>query len=191
MCSTDAPNSFRGLPEVCLGFLASLEVEKGYSLATVRAYATDLEQFAAHLVRRGKSLEAFQAITREDATGFLAELHRLRQKKSSMARKLSTLRSFFRYLLRNRLVDANPLSGLRNPRQETRQPRALNVDQACAIWTRQRARPKGFAILPWLNCYTVRGCASARPFRLLWRMFVRTGGLCGCAARVARNGWPP
>lgn len=133
MCSTDAPNSFRGLPEVCLGFLASLEVEKGYSLATVRAYATDLEQFAAHLVRRGKSLEAFQTITREDATGFLAELHRLRQKKSSMARKLSTLRSFFRYLLRNRLVDANPLSGLRNPRQETRQPRALNVDQACAI----------------------------------------------------------
>lgn len=137
MCSTGAPNSpAQGkapLPEVCLGFLSHLEVEKGYSAATVRAYATDLEQFASHLLRRGKDLAAYAAVTREDATGFLAELHRQRQKKSSMARKLSSLRSFFRYLLRNRLLDANPLTGLRNPRQEQRQPRALNVDQACAV----------------------------------------------------------
>ena len=139
MSSTGAPTSAADggaappLPEVCLGFLAFLEVEKGYSPATVRAYATDLEQFAAFLVRRGKSLDAFDAIAREDATGFLAELHRQRQKKSSMARKLSSLRSFFRYLLRHRMVAQSPLAGLRNPRQEKRQPRALNVDQASSL----------------------------------------------------------
>jgi integrase/recombinase XerC len=138
MSSTGAPTDAGAgpgaqLPEVCRGFLAYLEVEKGYSPATVRAYAADLEQFAAFLTRRGKGLAGFEAITREDATGFLAELHRQRQKKTSMARKLSTLRSFFRYLIRHRLLDKTPLTGLRNPKQERRQPRALNVDQATAL----------------------------------------------------------
>ncbi len=138
MSSTGAPSSRAtqpgaSLPEVCRGFLAFLEVEKGYSPATERAYAADLEQFETFLARRGKSLGAFDAIAREDATGFLAELHRQRQKKSSMARKLSTLRSFFRYLIRNRMLPQSPLAGLRNPRQESRQPRALNVDQATAL----------------------------------------------------------
>jgi integrase/recombinase XerC len=121
------------LPEVCRGFLAFLEVEKGYSPATVRAYAADLEQFEVFLARRERTLADFEAIVREDATGFLAELHRQRQKKSSQARKLSTLRSFFRYLIRHRLLTQTPLAGLRNPKQESRQPRALNVDQATAL----------------------------------------------------------
>ncbi len=139
MSSTGAPSSPGGsepgaaLPEVCLGFLAFLEVEKGYSPATVRAYAADLDQFAAFLARKGKDLAAFEAIAREDATGFLAELHRQRLKKSSMARKLSTLRSLFRYLIRHRMLAQSPLAGLRNPKQESRQPRALNVDQATAL----------------------------------------------------------
>ncbi len=138
MSSTGAPRNGPGgpgadLPEVCQGFLAYLEIERGYSLATVRAYAADLDQFQEFLSRRSRSLKDFETITREDATAYLAELHRLRQKKSSMARKLSTLRSLFRYLLKNQLLHKNPLTGLRNPRQEQRQPRALNVDQAVAV----------------------------------------------------------
>jgi integrase/recombinase XerC len=135
MSSTGAPRISPGtaLPEVCQGFLSFLEIEKGYSPATVRAYAADLDQFEEFLSRRSRSLKDFEAITREDATAYLAELHRLRQKKSSMARKLSTLRSLFRYLLKNQLLHKNPLGGLRNPRQEQRQPRALNVDQAVAV----------------------------------------------------------
>lgn len=121
------------MPEVCQGFLAYLEIERGYSPATVRAYAADLDQFEEFLSRRSRSLKDFETITREDATAFLAELHRLRLKKSSMARKLSSLRSLFTYLLKNQLLHKNPLTGLRNPRQEQRQPRALNVDQAVAV----------------------------------------------------------
>ncbi len=142
MSSTGAPNSGvptgpdgpgSALPEACRGFLAYLEIEKRYSPATVRAYAADLDQFALFLAARGKNIADFAAIAREDATGFLAQLHRAQQKKSSMARKLSTLRSFFRFLMRQRLVSQSPLAGLRNPRQESRQPRALNVDQAAAL----------------------------------------------------------
>jgi len=138
MSSTDAPRNGPGgpgaaLPEVCQGFLAYLEIERGYSPATVRAYAADLDQFEAFISRRSRSLKDFETITREDATAFLAELFRLRLKKSSMARKLSSLRSLFTYLLKNQLLQKNPLTGLRNPRQEQRQPRALNVDQAVAV----------------------------------------------------------
>ena len=135
MSSTDEPTEHEAalLPELCLGFLSYLEIEKGYSLATVRAYGSDLAQFEVFLTTRGKSMAQAEALTRAEATAFLAELHRLRQKKSSMARKLSTLRSFFHYLIKNQLLTANPLSGLRNPRQEQRHPRALNVDQAVAV----------------------------------------------------------
>ena len=101
------------MPEVCQGFLAYLEIERGYSPATVRAYAADLDQFEEFLSRRSRSLKDFETITREDATAFLAELHRLRLKKSSMARKLSSLRSLFTYLLKNQLLHKNPLTGLR------------------------------------------------------------------------------
>lgn len=132
------------LPELCLGFLSFLEIEKGYSPATVRAYGADLEQLAAHLARRGKSLENVESFTRDDATSFLAELHRQKLKKSSMARKLSTLRSFFRYLLKNGLMAQSPLAGLRNPRQEKRHPRALNVDQTAVLMDAPaRSGPEG------------------------------------------------
>lgn len=140
MSSTDGRNSAGAeLPEICHGFLSFLEIEKGYSPATVRAYATDLAQFELFLGTRGKGLERFEAIARPDATAFLAELHRLRQKKSSMARKLSTLRSFFGYLIRSRLLAADPLSGLKNPRLDQRHPRALNVDQAVAVMDAEAA----------------------------------------------------
>ncbi len=129
-----------GLPALCRGFVAHLAAEKGYSPATVRSYETDLAQFEAFLQARQASLEHPESVTREHARGFMAEMHRLHIKKSSMARKLSSLRAFFRFLRRQRVLDADPLAGLRNPKQEKRQPRALNVDQAVAVM--QAAAPK-------------------------------------------------
>lgn len=135
--SPEGPQASEGappdLPEFCQAFLSHLEIEKGYSQATVRAYAADLEQLEGFLARRGKGLADCEAITRADATGFLAELHRQRLKRSSMARKLSSLRSFFRFLVRQHLLGQSPLTGLRNPKQEQRHPRALNVDQAVSL----------------------------------------------------------
>lgn len=133
MSSTSGSASRHCLPELCRGFLAHLAAEKGYSGATLAAYENDLALFAEYLSGRGLSLENAEAVTKDHVRGFLAELHRQRLKKSSVARKLSALRSFFRFLLRQRLVAANPVQGLSNPRQEKRQPRALNVDQAIGM----------------------------------------------------------
>ncbi|MGE4292876.1 MAG: tyrosine recombinase XerC [Desulfovibrio sp.] len=122
-----------GLPEVVLGFIAWLGVEKGYSPATLRGYRTDLAQFEEYLRSVGLGLERFDEIRREHVRGLLARLHRAGVKKSSVGRKLSSLRAFFRYLDGQGVLAADPTQGVRNPRQERHNPRALNVDQAVSV----------------------------------------------------------
>lgn len=127
----------QGLPEPCEAFLAHLAVEKGYSAATLRAYASDLAQFEELLSRRGASLAEPATLSKAHVSGLLAELHRLGARKSTAARKLSSLRSFFRFLERQGLVAGNPAVLVRNPKQERRQPKALNVDQALSLMEAQ------------------------------------------------------
>lgn len=123
------------LPGPAEAFLAHVAVQKGYSQATCAAYDQDLRQFQDYLARRGLSLDAPEAVTRDHVRGFLAELHRARTAKTSMGRKLSTLRGLFRFLRTKKLVHTDPMAGVTNPKPEKRQPRALNVDQAIALVT--------------------------------------------------------
>lgn len=92
MSSTDAKRSQPG--ELIRGFLAYLGVEKGYSDATVRAYQTDLEQFQQFLKGKKRSVEKPGRLTLEHIRGFLAEMHRRQLSKTSIGRKLSSLRAF-------------------------------------------------------------------------------------------------
>ncbi|MFH1914958.1 MAG: tyrosine recombinase XerC [Pseudomonadota bacterium] len=127
------PSGPKPAGEMLRGFLAHLAVERGYSEATIRSYGTDLEQFDEFLKRSKRSLEKPERITREHVRAFLAELHRLRLTKATMGRKLSSLRAYFRYLLRHRVITADPMATVRNPKQEKRHPQVLNVDQAVAL----------------------------------------------------------
>lgn len=110
-----------------------LETQRGLSAATVRAYLTDVRQFADFLAEHGGRPEGVHTADRRDVQGFLAELFRRGEAKSSMSRKLAALRSFFHYALRSRLVRENPAKAVRNPRQESYQPRVLNVDEIFAV----------------------------------------------------------
>jgi len=130
MSSTGGP---KDLGEMVQGFLSYLEVEKGYSDATVRSYGTDLAQFDEFIRTRRRSLERPERVTKDLVRSFLAELHRRRVTKSTMARKLSSLRAFFRFLLKHQLIVKDPTVGVRNPKQEKHHPKALNVDQALAM----------------------------------------------------------
>lgn len=131
-------------PETVDMFLVHLEMEKGYSPATVAAYGKDVMQFEALLLRKGLSLSAPETVTRREVQAFLAELHRQALSKSSMGRKLSSLRSFFRFCARMRLVKTLPTEGLGNPKTEKRHPDLLNVDQAFALLDADRkAAPPG------------------------------------------------
>jgi integrase/recombinase XerC len=121
------------LPEPVEMFLAHLELEKGCSPATAAAYGTDVLQFEEVLLRQGLSLAEPAGVERRHVRSFLADLHRLGTRKSSMGRKLAALRSFFRFCVRMRLIKSLPTDGVGNPRTEKRHPALLNVDQAFAL----------------------------------------------------------
>lgn len=132
MSSTNAsPES--PLPEWANAFLAWLAVEKGYAAATLAAYESDLKYFEQHLNGHDRTLAEPATLTRRDIQGFLAEQHRARQAKTSMSRRLSCLRGFFKFLVRQGVLVLNPARGLANPKLSKPHPRSLNVDQAFAL----------------------------------------------------------
>jgi integrase/recombinase XerC len=106
-------------------FLRHLEGERNASPQTVKAYGQDLRQLAAfaraQLGREPRPEDADPLLLR----GFLAELHRQGLQKASAARKLAALRTFFRYLCREGVLDQNPARPLLSPRLERRIPTYL------------------------------------------------------------------
>ena len=110
-------------------FLRHLDRERNASPRTVEAYAEDLAQFTAYLDgtlgRAARPEDVDHLLIR----GFLAELHGRGLKKTSSARKLAALRTFFRYLCREGRLSANPAKLLLTPRRERRIPTVLEEGQ--------------------------------------------------------------
>ncbi len=126
-------SSTGGISPAIAAFLAHCDIARGRQSATLKAYAADLAQFADFLQNRGLSPDAPEQIRREHVRQFLAFLFKSGAAKSSMSRKLAAVRAFFRYLARTRRIEHDPCLGVRNPKQEQRRPRVLNVDQTLAL----------------------------------------------------------
>ena len=110
-------------------FLDYLRYEKNYSPHTVKSYGRDLEEFTRYLEpgTAGKiALEALDHITIRD---FLGHLVGKGNGKRSVARKLASLRSFFRFLHRRGELESNPAQLVATPRQPVRTPRFLTIRQ--------------------------------------------------------------
>ena len=114
-------------------FLVWMEVQKGASPATLKAYGSDLAQLAEFLRGQDADLGRPETVTKRHIQAYLAWLFRLGDAKSSMARKLAAARSYFRFQQRSKAVTENVAVQVRNPRQEKRHPRALNVDETFAL----------------------------------------------------------
>jgi len=115
-------------------FIHYLSAEKNASPHTCRCYERDLEEFEDFLKRSRLSLSPEGAIEmgkvdRMDIRKYLSFLHR-KNKKSSIARKLSTLRSFFKYMVREQLTPSNPAKMVSTPKVEKFLPTTLTVDEA-------------------------------------------------------------
>jgi integrase/recombinase XerC len=114
-------------------FLQHLERERNASPHTIRAYGDDVRAFTEHLRRElghePRPAEVDTLLIR----GYLAELHRAGLRKSSTARKLASLRTFFRFLCREGMLESNPARALLSPRLEKRVPLHLQEDQAQAL----------------------------------------------------------
>ena len=124
-------------------FLSWLAVERGSPATTRNAYAADLHQLASALAARGVDLGDPATVSARHIQAWVGQLYREGVAKSSMARKLAAARSLFRYLRRQGRVEANVAALVHNPRQERRQPRILNREEAQALLDAGpgRARP--------------------------------------------------
>jgi integrase/recombinase XerC len=117
-------------------FVTFLEVEQGASRETIRAYHSDLSQFVA-FVGRVPPAEAKPFTPRSVDSflirSYLASLDRRKEKKTTLARKLATLRSFYRFLLREGRVTTNPADDVHTPKLPQHLPRVLTKDDANAL----------------------------------------------------------
>lgn len=116
-------------------FMTFLELERHASHETVRNYASDLRQFQTFMTAESPSAQVFDLATAriESIRAYLHWLDRKREKSTSMARKLASLRSFYRYLQREGMVGLNPAEAIRTPKQPKLLPRVLSKDDAAAL----------------------------------------------------------
>lgn len=111
-------------------FLVHLEKERDVSPHTLTAYKRDLEEFVSFLNGYyGVGEWSWQGIDRLAIRGFLAHLTRRKLNKRSIARSLSAVRSFYKYLHRNEQVEANPARGVSTPKQDKYLPGYLDRAQ--------------------------------------------------------------
>jgi integrase/recombinase XerC len=133
-------------------FLDYLKFEKHFSEHTAKCYHADLEQFCQYLSGSGshpsegwtdsdqhaggvatqtetKIEQLLLALTTDSVRAFMAGLNEKQYSKSTTARKLATLRSFYKFLVKRGHLTANPVMAVRTPKQDKRLPKFLEYDQ--------------------------------------------------------------
>lgn len=163
------------LREAVRSFLEALPSEKGYSVHTCRAYAHDLEEFVGFLEESGllpsgngqapEEAHRPQEVNALAVRAYLAMLHRKNQ-KSSIARKLSTLRSFFKHLVKKGVLEKSPVEGVLTPKRGKTLPSVLTVDAV-------------FALLESIEPDTVLAARNRAIFETLYSSGLRVSELTG------------
>jgi integrase/recombinase XerC len=155
-------------------FAESLTSEKGYSVNTCRAYLHDLEEFSSfvsggekvpnkkHPDEKTVWINEINALTIRGYLGFLYK----KNKKATLARKLSALRSFFKHLVKHGLIQENPADLIQTPKQEKTIPAYLTVDDM-------------FRLLDSIKAPTLLGLRNRAIFETLYSSGIRVSELAG------------
>ncbi len=118
-------------------FLDMLAAERGAARNTLSAYARDLSDFEAFVSSAGR--DSFEA-NPSDIAGYLRTLSESGLAPASRARKLSTLRQYYKFLLAEDLIDEDPTHGISGPRQERALPRTLSAAEVDRLIEAARLR---------------------------------------------------
>ncbi len=126
------------------GFLRYLRIERNSSPLTLKSYGADLADLLEFFRSSEDRLPAPANISIGQLRAFVANLHQRGYARSTVARRLASLRSFFEYCRREKLVESNPARALRTPRQGRRLPHFLNTKQVAALLeTPSKDQPAG------------------------------------------------
>jgi integrase/recombinase XerC len=118
-------------------FLDHLQFQQNASPHTIRNYSSDLDQFYYFLTHapegEERSVPELEQIDNLTIREFLGDLHQRSNKKSSIARKLATLRSFMKFLTIQNAIPANPAKIVASPKQDSRLPEFMTIDAIGAL----------------------------------------------------------
>ena len=128
MVSLDAQNAQGSGKTTFDKYIAYLEAEKNASQYTVRNYKNDLLEFFRFVVSSG--IETLKDVNKLTLRAYLAHLMEHGYAKTSIARRLSAIRSFYRYLMREDMITANPAATTVSPKLDRRLPLFLTVEEA-------------------------------------------------------------
>lgn len=154
-------------------FIDSLRSEKGYAANTCRAYSHNLNEFISSVSennfsnenQKGADLLKADQITNLMIRGYLGFLHK-KNKKVTIARKLSAVRSFFRFLVKHGVILDNPLDLILTPKQKKAIPVYLPVDDV-------------FRLLDSIKTDTLAGIRNCAIFETLYSSGIRVSELEG------------
>lgn len=157
--------------DVIESFVKSLSSEKGYSESTCRAYLHDLTEFS-RFVRKNNAVDETEdnlfhpeKIDVLTLRSYLGYLHK-RNKKSTIARKLSAVRSLFRYLIKHGYLEDNPVDRVLTPKTEKPIPAYLPIDDI-------------FRLLDSIETETLQGKRNRAMFEVLYSSGIRVSELSG------------
>ena len=115
-------------------FLEYLQFQKRYSKHTILSYKTDLIAFSAFMLKEFVDID-IAAIKTTYIRTWLASLKENNITSRSINRKISTLRSFFKYLLKNEVVKVNPVTGVISPKVPKRLPQFVSEKDTNRLFT--------------------------------------------------------
>lgn len=144
-------------------FLSMLSAERGAAANTIEAYAADLDRFRSFLSANNVAL---QDATPDDVQAYLGALASEGQASTSRARRLSSLKQFYRFLVAEEVIADNPTSTLQGPKRQRALPKILSiaeVDQLLAASQEQCEGQEGHALF------------RARRFHCLLELLYATG----------------
>ncbi len=112
-------------------FVTYLVADAGLSGNTVAAYHRDLRDFGNFL--RGAGTDSYREATRQNVIDYLGQLRKLGLKRSTVARKLASIRQIYKFLLREDLTDTDPTANVDSPQQSKRLPEVLSEEQCMRL----------------------------------------------------------
>ena len=146
-------------------YLDHLAVERQLSPNTLDGYRRDLDALSAFADGRGQEPEALGS---EDIRAFVADGHRRGLSPKSLQRRLSAVRSFYRWLLRHGRVKANPAAAVRAPKAPRKLPQVLDPDEARALVEVPTDAPLGLRDRALLELFYSSGLRLSEVCALRW-----------------------
>ena len=111
-------------------FFGFLENEKKVSSNTLQSYKRDLKQFAKYLE---ENEENYNQLTDEEIKEYIKYMEKIGKKPSTISRGLASIRSFYQYEVKNKLIEKDPTDGIQSPKIEKRVPSVLTSKEVSLL----------------------------------------------------------